>query len=139
MGDYLSPNYDKVPGEISTLALAHIGDAVYELMVRTYLCTTGTLTAKKLHSGTVAMVSATSQAKVAPLILPLLNDDELAVYKRGRNTHTSNVPKACTLQQYLCATGLESLFGYLYLCGNTKRLNVLFETMISKQSTGTED
>ena len=132
MGDYLSPNFDKVPGEISTLALAHVGDAVFELMVRTYLCTTGTLTAKKLHNGTVAMVSAAAQAKAVEYILPLLSEDELAVFKRGRNTHSSHIPKACTLQQYLNATGLESLFGYLYLCGNTERLGSLFEEIISK-------
>ena len=132
MGDYLSPNFDKVPGEISTLALAHVGDAVFELMVRTYLCTTGTLTAKKLHSGTVAMVSAKAQAEAVEHILPSLTEDELAVYKRGRNTHTSQTPKGCTLRQYINATGLESLFGYLYISGNAKRLNILFETIISK-------
>ena len=132
MGDYLAPNFEKLTGEISTPALAHIGDAVFELMVRTYLCTSGTHTAKKLHSGTVAMVSAKAQAEAAEHILPLLTEDEFAVYKRGRNHHINQVPKGCTLQQYLCATGLESLFGYLYISGDTKRLNSLFESIISK-------
>ena len=132
MGDYLSPSFDKVPGEISASTLAHIGDAVYELMVRTYLCTNGTFTAKKMHNRTVAMVSAKAQAEAAERILPLFSEQEHAVYKRGRNHHVSQTPKGCTLQQYLCATGLESLFGYLYLCGNLKRLNVLFEATIAK-------
>ena len=131
MGDYLSPKFDKIPGEISTLALAHLGDAVFELMARTYLCKTGTLTAKKLHDGTVAMVSAPAQAQAADIILPLLTEDEITVYKRGRNTQTNHVPKGCTMQQYNSATGLEALFGFLYISGNIKRLNDLFEATIT--------
>ena len=134
MGDYLSPDFEKAPGEMSALALAHVGDAVFELMARTYLCTQGVLTAKKLHNGTVAMVSATAQAEAAERILPLLTEEELAVYKRGRNTHTNSVPKGCSLKQYHNATGLEALFGFLYISGNTKRLNSLFEIIISHNS-----
>jgi ribonuclease-3 family protein len=101
-------------------------------MARTWLCTGGTSTAKNLHKKAVALVSATAQAAAADKVLSLLDEEETAVYKRGRNAHASSVPKASTHEQYHAATGIEALFGYLYLCGRFERLNELFATIVEE-------
>jgi len=134
LNDYLNPNLKGGLHSISALGLAHIGDAVFELMVRTWLCTRGTLTAKKLHNATVAFVSAKAQAAAAPHILPGLSEEEFAVYKRGRNAHVNSVPRGSTYEEYHTATGLEALFGYLYLSGETARLGELFEKIITAET-----
>ena len=110
--------------------LAHLGDAVFELMVRTWLCISGTSKAKNLHNRTVAFVSAKAQAAASEKILSLLDEEELAIYKRGRNTHVNSIPKASTHEEYHAATAIEALFGYLYLKEKTERLNELFEVII---------
>jgi len=110
--------------------LAHVGDAVFTLMVRTWLLTEGTSTARRLHDKSQAFVSAKAQAAAADLILPVLDSEEAAVYKRGRNTHVNTVPKSSSHEDYHAATGIEALFGYLYLNGKTDRLNELFEMII---------
>jgi len=115
---------------MSVLGFAHVGDAVFELMVRTWLCTQGTSTAKRLHSETVSHVSAKAQAAKVEVILPLLSDEETAIYKRGRNAHVNNIPRGTTYEEYHASTGLEALFGYLYLSGKTDRLGELFELLI---------
>ena len=115
---------------VSALGLAHVGDAVFELMIRTRLCSSGTSTAKKLHSETVSYVSARAQASAAARIIPMLSDEEMAVYKRGRNAHVSNVPRGSTFEEYHTATGIEAVFGYLYLSGQTERLNELFKLVL---------
>jgi len=102
-------------------------------MIRTWLCIAGTATAKNLHDRSVAFVSAKSQAASAGLILPVLDDEETAVYKRGRNTHVKSVPKGSTNEEYHTATGIETLFGYLYLTGRTDRLNELFKLIIGEK------
>jgi ribonuclease-3 family protein len=111
---------------ISNLGLAHIGDAVYELLVRAWLCLHGGVTAKGMHRATVAHVAAPAQAEAAEKLLPILTPEELAVYKRGRNTRVNSVPRNATHEQYHSATGLETLFGYIYLTGDTGRINELF-------------
>lgn len=116
--------------EISIQALAHVGDAVYELMVRAYLCSNGAKAAKQLHNKSVSLVSAKAQAVAAGVILPLLSDGETAVFKRGRNAHQNSVPKASTHEEYHAATALEALFGSLYLSGEFDRLNELFMIII---------
>lgn len=118
--------------EISNLGLALVGDGVYELMVRTYLCVGGDHTVKNLHKDTVAMVNAPAQAKFADKIKESLTDEELAFFRRGKNAHTHAAPKAATRQEYAKATGLECLFGALYLMGKTDRLNELFTLMIEE-------
>jgi len=95
-------------------------------MIRTWLCETGTSSAKNLHSKAVTFVSARAQAVAVKKIMPVLNNDEIAIYKRGRNAHTNSVPKGSTHEEYHAATGMETLFGYLYLSGNSDRLNELF-------------
>ncbi len=112
---------------ISNLGLAHVGDGVYELLVRSYLCMKGDQTVRTLHKDAVNLVKAASQAKFAGKILPLLTEEEFAYYRRGKNTHTHAAPKAASPKEYAMATGLETLFGALYLYGRTERLSELFE------------
>jgi len=130
MSNYLKPKMDSDLHGMSVLGLAHVGDAVFELMVRTWLCTQGRSTAKNLHNETVSYVSAKAQANIAEKIVPLLNEEEYTIYKRGRNAHVNNVPRGSTFEEYHAATGLEALFGYLYLSGRVDRLGELFEIVI---------
>ena len=111
---------------MSALALAHMGDAVFELLVRRSLCTSGKTVNGKLHKETVARVCAPAQAAFVGRILPHLTEEETTVYKRGRNAHVSNIPKNATASEYGKATGLEALFGWLYLKGQTERVEELF-------------
>ena len=117
---------------ISNLGLAHIGDGVYELLVRSYLCAKGNQTVKTLHRDSIRMVNATTQAAVAEKLLPELTEEEMAYFRRGKNSHTHAAPKAATPQQYALATGLETLFGALYLYGRIERLNQLFRKGIEE-------
>ena len=116
---------------ISNLGLAHIGDGVWELLCRSYLCAKGEKTVGQLHHDTIAMVKAPAQAEYADRLLPLLTEQEAAYYRRGKNSHVHAVPKGATPQQYAKATGLETLFGALYLAGEKDRLNELFQAAIS--------
>ncbi len=116
----------------SNLALAHIGDGVYELLVRSFLCTRGDRTVLKLHRDTVELVKAPAQARFAEKLLPHLTGEETAFFRRGKNSHTHAAPKAATPQEYAKATGLETLFGALYLLGRKDRLNELFHICIQE-------
>ena len=112
--------------QISVLGLAHCGDAVFELLVRSFLCTAGKEANGNLHRATVERVCAPAQARRVDRMLPLLSEQELTYYKRGRNAHVHQIPKNATREQYAKATGLECLFGALYLAGRVERLNELF-------------
>ena len=116
--------------EIPNLSLALVGDGVYELMCRTHLCAGGDRKLLNLHRDTVEMVKAPAQARFADKLLPHLTEEEQAFYRRGKNAHTHAAPKAATRQEYQKATGLECLFGALYLLGKTDRLNKLFAIII---------
>ena len=116
---------------ISNLGLAHIGDGVWELLCRSYLCSKGEKTVAQLHRDTISMVKAPAQAAYIEKILPLLTQEETAYYRRGKNSHVHAVPKGATPMEYSKATGLEALFGALYLAGETGRLNELFFAAIS--------
>ena len=129
--DYLRPELSSELRSMSILGLAHVGDAVFELMVRTWLCTQGVSTAKWLHGGTVGFVSARAQAAASERILPELCDEELAIFKRGRNAHSNSIPRNSSYEEYHTATGIEALFGYLYLKGETQRLGTLFEIIVT--------
>ena len=111
---------------VSELALAHVGDAVFELLVRTDLCCAASAKVKELHARTVARVTAPAQAALVDVLLPHLTEQELAVYKRGRNAHSHQAPKSATPGQYARATGLETLFGWLWLTGQHARVNELY-------------
>jgi len=128
---HLSAGQDDI-ARISALGLAHLGDGVYELMVRAHLCLQGKATNAGLHKATVKYVAAPAQARLVRAILPLLTEEEQAVYRRGRNSHTATVPKGASVGEYHAATALESLFGYLYLQGRTDRLNELFDAMMEE-------
>jgi ribonuclease-3 family protein len=117
---------------ISNLGLAHVGDGIYELLCRSYLCLQGDRTVLKLHKDTVELVKAPTQARFADKLKPVLTEEELAYFRRGKNAHSHAAPKSATPQQYAKATGLETLFGALYLAGNLQRLNELFEIMMEK-------
>ena len=86
-----------------------------------------------LHRDTINLVKAQSQAKFVDKLLPMLTEEELAYYRRGKNSHVHAVPKSCTPAEYAKATGLEALFGALYLAGQTERLNELFKTVMAKE------
>ena len=118
--------------QISNLSLALVGDGVYELMCRTYLCAGGDHAVLHLHKDTVSMVNATAQAAYADLLKPHLTEQEQAYFRRGKNAHTHAAPKGATRLEYAKATGLECLFGALYLQGQTQRLNELFQIMIEE-------
>ena len=115
---------------ISSIGLAHMGDAVFEVMVRTWLCAHGKATGKGLHQATIRLVCAESQAEKAEHILPLLTEEEMAVFKRGRNAQGHSVPGHASRAQYGEATALEALLGWLWLKGRRERVNELFDKMM---------
>lgn len=117
---------------ISSIGLAHMGDAVFEVLVRAWLCAHGKATGKGLHQATIRLVCAESQAEKAEGILPLLTDEELAVFKRGRNAQVHTVPGHASRAQYGEATALEALLGWLYLRGEKDRINELFCKMMEE-------
>ena len=130
MKEFLSAHMDpKELQQLSMLALAHVGDGVYELMVRTRLCTLGLATAKTLHRETVNRVRAPAQAQAAEILLPLMTEEEQDVYRRGRNAKVNAIPKGADPKEYHAATALEALFGYLYLSGRNERLEELFQSI----------
>ena len=118
---------------ISAIGLAHMGDAVYETLVRTWLCVHGKATGKELHRATIALVCAQKQAEVAQRVLPQLTEEELAVYKRGRNANVHAMPRSATPAQYHAAPGLECLMGWLYLRGDKERAEQLFHAMMEEE------
>lgn len=126
---HLNQSADEIRS-VSNLGLAHVGDCVYELMVRSWLCIHGKATNRGLHKATVKYVAAPAQAKAAEKIIPLLTQEEADVFRRGRNSNPHTIPKAASREEYQTATAVEALFGYLWLKGDTERLNVLFETMM---------
>ena len=112
--------------EVSTEALAYLGDCVIELKVRELLVCRGISGSGNLNRESLSFVKATAQAKAMQNILPLLTEEETAVYKRGRNMSGGNVPKSATMAEYRTATGMEVLFGYLHLLGRNERIDQLF-------------
>lgn len=122
---------------ISSIGLAHLGDAVYELLARAWLCAHGRATGRGLHRAAVELVKAPAQAERAEKILPLLTEEELAVFKRGRNAHVHTVPHSASRADYLRATALECLLGYLYLNGRRERINTLFTAMMEEENHAT--
>ncbi len=121
------------PRTLSPLTLAFIGDGVFELLVRERLVCEGNRPAGALHKRSVAMVRAEAQAEAMDRLLPLLTETEAAVYRRGRNAHTSR-----NSEEYHKATGLEALFGYLYLQGDIRRLQGLFQQITGDNKAESE-
>ena len=117
---------------ISSIGLAHLGDAVYELLVRTYLCAHGKATGKGLHRATIELVCAPAQARAAEKILSCLTEEEQAVFRRGRNANVHSIPQHASRAEYQQATALEALFGWLYLRGERGRIEKLFAAVMEE-------
>ena len=118
--------------EYSPLVLAYIGDAVFELMVRTNIVAAGRRRIKDIHLDAVAMVNADSQADIIRNIIDELSEAEQDIVRRGRNTR-SHLPKNADMQSYRMSTGFEALLGYLYLKGDEERLNYLLKRALEEQ------
>mgnify|MGYP000513806437 CR=1 FL=1 len=116
--------------QISVLGLAHCGDAVFELLVRSFLCTAGKEAIGNLHRATVELVRAPKQAELADAIFGELTDEEHDVFRRGRNANVHSIPHHADRADYQKATGLEALFGWLYLRDDHARINELFNRMM---------
>jgi ribonuclease-3 family protein len=114
---------------MGSLALAHVGDAVFELLVRIHLAAAGGKTGS-LHRAAVEMVNASAQAGDMEKLLPFLTEEEAEVFRRGRNVKVHSVPKHASLGDYHAATGMEALFGYLYLLGRRERISALFARIV---------
>lgn len=112
--------------EISTEALAYLGDSVIELKVRKHLVDKGLSHSGTLNRESQRFVKASSQAAAMQKILPLLDAEEEAIFKRGRNMSGGNIPKSSSAAEYRAATGMEALFGYLHLCERYERIDELF-------------
>lgn len=121
--------YDKQcnPSQLSPLTLAFIGDTVFDLFVREKLVCEANRPVKKLHTLAAAQVNAAAQANFVRILTPSLNENELAVLKRGRNAHTNHKAKNASESDYHSATGFEALLGYLYLDGQIERIRELFD------------
>ena len=133
MENYFQMNLSKQQIDaISNLGLAHMGDCVFEILCRGYLCAKGETTVDRLHRDTIAMVKATAQAKFVDKLLPLLTEEEMCVFRRGRNAKVNSVPQKADIYQYHASTGLEALFGWLYLQGKTERINQLFAECVEE-------
>lgn len=118
--------------QLNPLVMAFVGDAVFELIVRTYLVTCNTeLSAHKLHVKAISYVKAHAQSDFMKKIEGVLSEQELAIFKRGRNTKSATVPKNADVQEYRIATGFETLVGYLYLINQEERLMEIMDVIIN--------
>ena len=133
MENYFKMNLTKQEIDaISNLGLAHMGDCVFEILCRGWLCAKGGKNVGNLHRDTIRMVNASAQSAFVDKLLPHLTEEELSYYRRGKNAHVHAVPKSCTPADYAKATGLEALFGALWLSGQTERLNQLFKAVMEE-------
>ena len=131
MENYFQMNLSKADIDaISNLGLAHMGDCVFEILCRGWLCARGGKNVGNLHRDTINMVKASSQAQFVDKLLPLLTEEELAYYRRGKNAHVHAVPKSATPAEYAKATGVETLFGALFLLGRKERANEIFNIVM---------
>lgn len=129
----IQPKENEVnPKLYSPLVLAYMGDAVFELMVRERMILLANMPVSRLHKNTVSRVCASAQSKGVEIIMDHLTEEEVAIYKRGRNANGNHVPKNADAQEYRRATGLEALFGYLYLKNDCKRAEELFDMIWEK-------
>lgn len=117
------------PKQLSPLNLAFIGDCIYEILVRETLVCNANRPVNDLHHESVKFVSAKAQTQAFSKIEHMLTEDELAIYKRGRNSKVGHSPKSATEGEYHCATGVEALFGYLYLKDDIERIKELFSVI----------
>lgn len=119
---------------LSPLTLAFMGDTVFDMFVRERLICQANRPVNKLHNLASKTVNAASQAEAVKKIMDILTEEEQAVFRRGRNTHTNHKAKNATEGDYHYATGFEALFGYLYLKGNIERLRELFDIITEEEN-----
>lgn len=119
------------PGQMNALALAYIGDTVYDLYVRTFLLNKKNCGPHALHMAAAKLVCAAGQAAAYQRIAEQLTEEEVHAFKRGRNAHSGTVPKNADVGDYRIATGLECLFGFLYLSGRQDRIGELMQEILS--------
>ena len=127
---------EKLLNSYSTASLAYLGDCVIELCVREHLVETGIASSAELNKKALEFVRAAAQAEAMKNISELLSEEEEAVFKRGRNVGHTSKPKSATVAQYRSATGMEALFGYLYLSGQTDRILELFDAAVEGEENG---
>jgi ribonuclease III family protein len=117
--------------QLNPLVLAFIGDAIYEVFIRTYLVDKKRdMSVHKLHVEAISFVKAHAQSEFVKVLVDKLTEEELAIFKRGRNSKSGTVPKNADVQEYRSATGFEALIGYLYITEQTERLNYLLNSII---------
>ena len=121
------------PAELSPLILAHIGDAIYEVVIRTITLSKGSRQIEKVHKEAIKYVNAKAQADAADVFLPMLTEEETEVYKRGRNAKSNTKAKNASIGDYRKATGFEALMGYLYLKGETERMLELIKASVLQE------
>ncbi len=132
--------FEKVPvSSLNGLSLAFIGDSVYETVVREHLLRRGSMSVGKLHRLAVKMVCAKAQAHFFDIFEPLLSEDEHDILLRGRNASSTHVPKGACAVEYRKATGVEALFGWLYLSGKNERIQELFGVMLENIPEGADE
>ena len=117
------------PKQLSPLNLAFIGDCIYEILVRENLVKNANRPVNDLHHESVKFVSAKAQTKAFEKIEDILTEDEMSIFKRGRNANVGHNPKSASTGEYHTATGVEALFGYLYLSGKEERIKELFSVI----------
>ncbi len=115
---------------MSPLVWAYVGDAVYELYIRTYLTSTTKLNPHKLHIESIKYVKAASQAHILETLMPELSEEEQNIVRRARNTQNHHLPKNANVTEYMYSTAFEGLIGYLYLTGQNNRLEEILEKCI---------
>ena len=127
--------------QLNGLTLAYIGDSVYEVYIRKYVVSLGYTKVNILHKNVINFTSGNSQAAIMHYFLKhnLLSDEEISIFKRGRNSHIKTTRKNINIQDYLDATGFEALIGYLYLSENTKRIEELINLIINKREEMFQD
>ena len=116
----------------SPLALAYIGDAVYEVLIRTKVMNQGNMQVSKMHKKSASLVKAQAQANMIRLLVEELSEEEMAIYKRGRNAKSATIARNASMADYRMATGFEALVGYLYLTGRDDRLLELIHDGLEK-------
>lgn len=134
--EYLREQFELKEQDLRTyspLTLAYIGDAIYDLVIRTIVVERGNCQPNKLHQRTSTMVKAAAQAEMIEKLLPQLTEEEEQIYKRGRNAKSYTMAKNATMSDYRKATGFEALMGYLYLKGDTVRMVELIKMGLDRE------
>lgn len=133
--DYIKEKLELKETEASSfspLVLAYMGDCVYEIFIRTKIVNAGNMQVNKMHKQSASLVKASAQTQMMHLIMEELTDEEMRIFKRGRNAQSKTMAKNATMSDYRTATGFESLIGYLYLNGQEKRLVDLISLGLEK-------